>query len=183
LVSANSQSVDALNALGEAESVLPRALALAPRDAALHNNLGNILRDCCDLAAAEQAYRQAVALNRDYPEAYYNLGIVLQRSTIATIAARGLQRYDDRLHRSRRAGIIKRGPETLDAGCEYPVIEKAGVSDYCLAQAHKKHTVGGQVILKGQKTASIAANVRCCTTFSIRLVGAQARQPGGTQAA
>ena len=87
LVAANPSIAPPLNALAvivgeqgrfeEARDVMRRAVAAAPRDAALQNNLGNLLIGLKDSAGAEQAYRRAVTLNPDYPEAYYNLGNLL----------------------------------------------------------------------------------------------------------
>ena len=68
----------AVNARGdatEAESLLRRAIGINPREAAFHNNLGNLVDG---LAEAESCYRHALALKPDYPEAHYNLGVTLE---------------------------------------------------------------------------------------------------------
>ncbi|RKP45607.1 tetratricopeptide repeat protein [Trinickia fusca] len=45
-----------------------------------HNNLGNALREAGDLTQAIDAYRQAIALKRDYAEAHNNLGNALREA-------------------------------------------------------------------------------------------------------
>ena len=50
-----------------------QALALQPRYAQAHNNLGNVLRSQGKLAEAQAHYEQAIALQPNYPEA--RLGI------------------------------------------------------------------------------------------------------------
>jgi tetratricopeptide (TPR) repeat protein len=51
-----------------------RALALDPKLAQAHYNLGNALRDQGDLAGAVAAFRRAIELRPDYAEAHCNLG-------------------------------------------------------------------------------------------------------------
>ncbi len=60
-----------------AAKTIRRAIALAPREAAYHNNLGEVLRSDGDLAGAIAAYRRAIELRPGYPEALSNLGIAM----------------------------------------------------------------------------------------------------------
>ena len=58
----------------QALTVYRRALAVAPNNAGLHNNLGNVLRALGRRREARQAFERAIALNRRLPEAHLNLG-------------------------------------------------------------------------------------------------------------
>lgn len=62
----------------EAVDPLARAVALAPKDAEAHNNLGIANYESGRLEAAEVSCRQALALNPRYPQALFNLGTTLQ---------------------------------------------------------------------------------------------------------
>lgn len=84
----NSNYVGSLNNLGivnylqghydEAAIFYERALALAhDRDAEIHTNLANALRDKGDYPGAIDHYRQSVKLQPDYAPAYNNLGLTL----------------------------------------------------------------------------------------------------------
>jgi tetratricopeptide (TPR) repeat protein len=53
-----------------------RALASAPRDAALHNRLGICYQRAGDLKSARREHRAALELRKDYAEAWNNLGTV-----------------------------------------------------------------------------------------------------------
>lgn len=70
-VALNSQGKDGLVAL-------QKAVALLPRDAQAHSNLGNALKAAGRLSEAEASYRHALMLNADDVVARYNLGTVLQ---------------------------------------------------------------------------------------------------------
>lgn len=61
----------------ESKALLLRAIAAAPWEPALHNNLGNLLYRSEDLEGAVQAYGKAVELKPDYAEALYNQGAAL----------------------------------------------------------------------------------------------------------
>jgi tetratricopeptide (TPR) repeat protein len=63
----------------DALSCVDQALALDPRNALAHHDRGVVLDSMGDAAAAEQAYRQAVALADD-PDAYFNLAELLERT-------------------------------------------------------------------------------------------------------
>lgn len=67
-----------LTLIRESIAVLPNAI--------YHNNLGNVLRDAGELDGAIDAYRQAIALKRDYAEAHNNLGNALRESGDAQAA-------------------------------------------------------------------------------------------------
>jgi tetratricopeptide (TPR) repeat protein len=61
----------------EARRAYARAIELEPRHADAHVNLGRILHDAGDRAAAEAHYRQALDAGA-HPTAAYNLGVVLE---------------------------------------------------------------------------------------------------------
>jgi tetratricopeptide (TPR) repeat protein len=87
-------------AFAEAESLLRRAIAAAPHEAALHNNLGNVLRNLGRHRDAEASYRKALSLKPSYGEAAYNLGIILEDGG----------RLDDALSAYRTALGLGNGP-------------------------------------------------------------------------
>ena len=62
----------------EAESAYRRTLALNPRFAEAHNNLGNVLRALGRTAEAVAEYREALACGLDHPLVHYNLGSALK---------------------------------------------------------------------------------------------------------
>jgi predicted O-linked N-acetylglucosamine transferase (SPINDLY family) len=78
---------DALNLLGlisllqgdhkAAAELIGKAVAVNPRVASYHNNLGEALRALGRMGEAEQSYRRAIAAQRDYAPAHLNLGTVL----------------------------------------------------------------------------------------------------------
>ncbi len=57
----------------EAESIYRRVIALSPRDAVAHFNLGNVLAAQGHLGAAEAALTRAATLQPEFAEAWYNL--------------------------------------------------------------------------------------------------------------
>jgi predicted O-linked N-acetylglucosamine transferase (SPINDLY family) len=63
----------------DAEPVLRRALALAPRDVETLDTLGKVLLDLGRLDEASDCLRQAIAIQPDYAVAHNNLGSVLER--------------------------------------------------------------------------------------------------------
>ncbi len=76
----------------EAEAVYRRALALHPRLAEAHNNLGNVLRALGRAADAVSAYRQALACGLDHPLVHYNLASALKAVGEAESAERSFRR-------------------------------------------------------------------------------------------
>ena len=62
----------------EAEAAFRRALALNPRLAEAHNNLGNVLRAQNRVAEAAAAYREALDCGLDHPLVHYNLASALK---------------------------------------------------------------------------------------------------------
>lgn len=66
------QGKDALQALQQTAKLLPR-------DAEVHNNLGDILAKRDRLEDAERNFRKAIQIKPKYADAYYNLGHVLFR--------------------------------------------------------------------------------------------------------
>jgi Flp pilus assembly protein TadD len=61
--------------VGALES-LKEAWAIAPDDWQVNNNLGNLFAQLGDYRNAENFYRRAVRLNRDFADGYFNLGLV-----------------------------------------------------------------------------------------------------------
>ncbi|HEX4147902.1 MAG TPA: tetratricopeptide repeat protein, partial [Pirellulales bacterium] len=62
----------------EAVQLLRRAAVIRPRDAALANNLGEMLRLQNELGEAVAAFQTAIRLAAGFPEPHYNLGIALK---------------------------------------------------------------------------------------------------------
>jgi len=87
ILTASSHQFETLNLLGvicaqtqrtgEAAALMSRAVALQPRDAAAHNNYGNVLKEHGRLDEALASYDRAVKITPAYPEAHYNRGVVL----------------------------------------------------------------------------------------------------------
>jgi tetratricopeptide (TPR) repeat protein len=65
-------------ALTPAAGIYQEALRQSPADWVLHERLGQLLERAGDLAGAEQAYRQVLALLPHYAQADYHLGNVLE---------------------------------------------------------------------------------------------------------
>ena len=67
---------------GQAEEALPHcqeAVRLDPNSAAMHHNLGNVLRVLDRLVDARAAYLEALRLDPNLALAHAHLGLVLQR--------------------------------------------------------------------------------------------------------
>lgn len=64
----------------EAQQCYEQAIAIAPKDASLHNQLGDLYYERRDLKGAEAHYRQAVHLQPDFVSALLNLGLTLDES-------------------------------------------------------------------------------------------------------
>jgi predicted O-linked N-acetylglucosamine transferase (SPINDLY family) len=62
----------------EAITVFKHAQLLAPNDAEIANNLGNIWKALGQITEAQNAYEQTIALNPQLFQAYYNLGTLAQ---------------------------------------------------------------------------------------------------------
>jgi predicted O-linked N-acetylglucosamine transferase (SPINDLY family) len=90
---------------GEAAALMGKAVALRPRDAAAHNNYGNVLKELGRFNEALASYDRAVKIKAAYPEAHYNRGVVLQ--------AQG--RFDDAQGAYERALELR--PGYLEAWC------------------------------------------------------------------
>lgn len=61
----------------DALAAVQRALAIDPMHAEANNQLGILLREKGDFAAAEEAYRRAIESRPEYVLAAYNLGVLL----------------------------------------------------------------------------------------------------------
>ncbi|MBQ8927424.1 MAG: tetratricopeptide repeat protein [Oscillospiraceae bacterium] len=81
-----------LGRLGAAAGELRAALRHCPEDAALHVRLGRLLMDSDDPAGAEEAFRQALALDRDNAAAWANLAVVCLSPERAAEAVHAAQR-------------------------------------------------------------------------------------------
>ena len=77
-ISASCSSSD--GRVDEAIAAYQRAIAIDPRHANAHNNLGAVLRAAGRPEEAEVAYRTAISLDPGHVDAYTNLGISAQRT-------------------------------------------------------------------------------------------------------
>jgi protein O-GlcNAc transferase len=112
ILESDPTNADALHLLGvvahqrgkheDAVAQIKRAIAINPRIAGYHNNLGEALRALGQLAAAAAAYREALWLRTDFAEAHNNLGLVLHQQGELGQAVVSLQ----------RALALKPDPET-----------------------------------------------------------------------
>jgi tetratricopeptide (TPR) repeat protein len=69
---------DKLKQYDKAIEDFSEAAKLEPKSAAIHYELGNVLRKKGDLSGAKAAYRRAIALQPDHVSAHWNLGQLLQ---------------------------------------------------------------------------------------------------------
>jgi Flp pilus assembly protein TadD len=63
--------------LDQAEEILIKAQAQAPRSAVIHNELGIVRRHRGDFAGSASAYRAAIKADPAFANAHYNLGVLL----------------------------------------------------------------------------------------------------------
>lgn len=89
---AEANELAARGQAAEAEAAYRRALALDPRFAEAHNNLGNVLRALGRGAEAVAAYREALACGLDHPLVHYNLGSALKQAGEPAAAERAFAR-------------------------------------------------------------------------------------------
>src|SRR5262249_42906417 len=103
--------------LVEARQELERALQSVPRWADVHRALGEACEKAGDLVRAEQAYRDALAINQNFTEARLALAGVLARrgATEARDLVREARAYDP-LHPRARAMYDRRLAELLEEG-------------------------------------------------------------------
>lgn len=87
----------------EAASLLRRAVAANPTDAAAHNNYANVLNELKRFENALESYERALKIRPDYVEAYNNRGNTLRK----------LKRFADALASYERA--LKLKPDFADA--------------------------------------------------------------------
>lgn len=78
--------------IGKARAAYERAIALDPGHAEAHLNLGRMLHESGELAAAESHYRQACAARPDSALAAFNLGVALEDGGRATEAVAAYRR-------------------------------------------------------------------------------------------
>ena len=88
---------------GAAAALIEQALAIDPKSAPAHNNLGTFLRQLGRNEDALASFDRALAINPDHAEALHNRGNALRQ----------LQRYDEALASYERAVAIK--PDYADA--------------------------------------------------------------------
>jgi len=81
----------------EATEANQTVVALSPKDAEAHNNLGNTLQELGRFDESEASYNRAIALKPDFAEAHSNLGNTLQE----------LGRFDDAEASYKRAISLK----------------------------------------------------------------------------
>jgi len=76
---------------GPAQEALKAAIALAPKQFAFYNNLGNTLKELGRLEEAVETYRKAIELNPKSHDAFNNLGVSLNQ---AGLSAKAVTQYD-----------------------------------------------------------------------------------------
>ncbi len=59
-----------------AKEALDQALALYPKLAKAHNTLGTVMLELGETHSAEEHYKKAIEINKNYAKAYYNLAIL-----------------------------------------------------------------------------------------------------------
>jgi len=103
--------------LVEARKELEAALRHVPRWADVHRTLGETCEKAGDLVRAEQAYRDALAINQNFTDARLALAGVLARrgATEAKDLVREARTYDP-LHPRARAMDDRRLAELLEEG-------------------------------------------------------------------
>jgi tetratricopeptide (TPR) repeat protein len=79
--------------LDDAKLRVEEALALDPRNADAHVNLGNILDGRGEEGAAEAEYRRAIEIDPRHPGAHYNLGLALLEAGHPVEAEASLRAY------------------------------------------------------------------------------------------
>jgi tetratricopeptide (TPR) repeat protein len=89
-----------------AETAFRHAAQLAPRNAHIHSNFGNLLRTAGRLQEASDAYRNAVSADPNFASAWFKLGLMLR---FLGKPKEALTCYD----RAEHLGV--QGPELLDA--------------------------------------------------------------------
>lgn len=89
-----------------AETAFRQAAQLAPHNAHIHSNYGNLLRTAGRLQEAADAYHKAVSADPGFATAWFNLGIMLR---FLGKPAQALASYD----KAEQLGI--KGPQLLDA--------------------------------------------------------------------
>jgi tetratricopeptide (TPR) repeat protein len=70
-------------------------LSIDPRHAESHYNLGNLYLDNSDLRLSRLHYELALRFHPDFPEAYFNLGILYLLRNERKKAVEMLQKYEE----------------------------------------------------------------------------------------
>ncbi|WJF90396.1 tetratricopeptide repeat protein [Paraburkholderia bonniea] len=174
LLQANPANPDALHFLGllscqkgDANSgiaLMRRSIAAYP-NAIYYNNLGNALREHGELLKAIDSYRQAVALQPDYPEAHNNLGNALREAGQPCEALESCTQAL-RLRPGYAQAHNNQGNALQDLGEQDAAVRAyrqalAFWPDY--AEAH--HNLGNVLLAQGQHEAA-SESYRCATTLS-----------------
>lgn len=81
--------------LGRAIEAQRALVVQRPADSAVENDLGSLLVLADDLAGAEQAYRNAIAIDAENAAAHFNLGLLLQRRRDRRAALKEFKRTID----------------------------------------------------------------------------------------
>ncbi len=109
--------------LTEALAQFDRATKIMPTNAAAWNYFGVALQRSGQLNPASDAYRQALALNRDLVEAHFNLGGVWLDLNKPDAAKAEFTAYNSLRHNSDPAGLLKLGTALLRLN-DIPAAEK-----------------------------------------------------------
>ena len=80
---------------GKAIDYLTQALKLNPRHFEAHYNLANVYSDLGNLKLAQSHYEVAIEIEPEYPNSYYNLGLVLISLKKYTKAIQVINKYID----------------------------------------------------------------------------------------
>ncbi|MEB3245654.1 MAG: tetratricopeptide repeat protein [Vampirovibrionales bacterium] len=91
----------------QAEAVIKAALAIAPEDAELHFNLGNLYLESQRPEGAATEYQQALRFKQSFTEAHYNLGIALSQTGQTAQAIKHLEQYLSLSPRAANAGAVR----------------------------------------------------------------------------
>ncbi len=114
----------------EAAALFRKGLAVAPRDATLHQNLGTALYLAGDTAGALAAFREALRLSPGYAKAHFSIGVLMDASghdVEAVARLRDAVKYDPQMMEARftLAEALRRTGQFDTALAHYETIVKA----------------------------------------------------------